>query len=145
MTRFPAGLYAISFGAFHSAGSPSGDLHFVAMSLGVKKNLCRNRCDSGTLFFDHENQAYKTISSLTLSTKYVTLRGYNCQGSVKKSKASIIVYFDTRGQNERLGHCIFTRAVSESPVWPHVTNHIFLYKFMRARVGSPFTDMENAP
>ena len=25
-----------------------------------------------------------------------------------------IVYFDTRGQNERLAHCIFTRAVSES-------------------------------
>ena len=49
----------------------------------------------------------------------------------------IIVYFDTRGQNGRLAHCkcknaartrtnpkseccIFTRAVSESPVWPLV-------------------------
>ena len=37
------------------------------------------------------------------------------------------------------------RAVSESPVWPHVSNHIFLYKFMRTRVGSPFTDIGNAP
>ena len=26
---------------------------------------------------------------------------------------------------------IFTRAASESPVWPHVSNHIFLYKCMR--------------
>ena len=50
----------------------------------------------------------------------------------------VIVYFDTRGQN-------FTRAVSESPMWPHVSNHIFLYEFMRTRVGSPFTDIENAP
>ena len=25
----------------------------------------------------------------------------------------------------------FTQAVSESPVWPHVSNHIFLYKCMR--------------
>ena len=41
--------------------------------------------------------------------------------------------------------CIFTRAVSESPVWPPVSNHIFLYKFMRTLVGSPFTDIENAP
>ena len=41
--------------------------------------------------------------------------------------------------------CIFTRAVSESPVWPHVSNHIFLYKFMRTRVGSPFTDIDIAP
>ena len=77
-----------------------------------------------------------------------------------------IVYFDTRGQNGRLarrkcknaawtrgrgrqaeveGRGIFTRAVSESPVWPHVSNHIFLYKFMQTRVGSPFTDIENAP
>ena len=78
-----------------------------------------------------------------------------------------ILYFDTRSQNGRLAHCkcknttrtrgrgrqaeveneccIFTRAVSESPVWPHVSNHIFLYKFMRTRVGSPFTDIENAP
>ena len=56
-----------------------------------------------------------------------------------------IVYFDTRGQNGRLAHYIFTRAVSESPVWPHVSNHIFLYKFTRTRVGSPFTDIENAP
>ena len=55
-----------------------------------------------------------------------------------------IVYFDTRGQNGRLAHCIFTRAVSEWPVWPHVLNHIFLYKFMRTQVGSPFTDIENA-
>ena len=69
--------------------------------------------------------------------------------------------FIIRGQNGRLAHCkcknaaltldlglsasaarsccIFTRAVSESPVWPHVLNHIFLYKFMRTRVGSPFT------
>ena len=66
-----------------------------------------------------------------------------------------IVYFDTRGQNGWLAYCkcknaaglccIFTRAVSESPVWPHVSNHIFLYKFMGTRVGSPFTDIENAP
>ena len=28
---------------------------------------------------------------------------------------------------------------------PHVSNHICLYKFMRTRVGSPFTDIENAP
>ena len=56
-----------------------------------------------------------------------------------------LVYFDTRGQNGRLAHCIFTRAVSESPVWPHVSNHIFLYKFMQTRVGSPFTDIESAP
>ena len=28
--------------------------------------------------------------------------------------------------------------------WPHVSNHIFLYKSMRTRVGSPFTDIENA-
>ena len=60
-------------------------------------------------------------------------------------KDRVIVYFDTRGQNGRLAHCIFTRAVSESPVWPYVSNHIFLYKFMRTRVGSPFTDIENAP
>ena len=33
---------------------------------------------------------------------------------------------------------IFTREVSESPVWSHVSNHIFLYNFMRTRVGSPF-------
>ena len=58
---------------------------------------------------------------------------------------SKIVYFDTRGQNGRLAHCIFILAVSELPVWPHVSNHIFLYKFMRARVGSPFTDIKNAP
>ena len=57
----------------------------------------------------------------------------------------LIVYFDTRGQNGRLAHCIFTRAVGESPVWPHVSNHIFLYKFMRTRISSPFTDIENAP
>ena len=55
------------------------------------------------------------------------------------------VHFDPRGQNGRLAYCIFTRAVSESPVWSHVSNHIFLYKFMRTRVGSPFTDIENAP
>ena len=79
-------------------------------------------------------------------------------------KMYAIVYFDTRGQNGRLAHCkcknaawtrgrgrgwrneccIFARAVSESPVWPHVSNHIFLYKFMRTRVGSPFTDIDNA-
>ena len=61
---------------------------------------------------------------------------------------AIIVYFDTRGQNGRLAHCKCenaARAVSESPVWPHVSNHIFLYKFMRTRVRSPFTDIENAP
>ena len=40
---------------------------------------------------------------------------------------------------------IFTRAVSESPVRPHVSNHIFHYKCIRTRVGSPFTDIENAP
>ena len=33
-------------------------------------------------------------------------------------------------------HCIFTRAVSESPVWPHVSNHIFLYKFIRIQLHS---------
>ena len=43
----------------------------------------------------------------------------------------------------RVSAAFFTRAVSESPVWPHVSNHIFLYKFMRTRVGSPFTDIEN--
>ena len=44
------------------------------------------------------------------------------------------------------GSCwIFTRAVSGSLVWPHVSNHIFLYKFMRTRVSSPFTDIVNAP
>ena len=37
------------------------------------------------------------------------------------------------------------RAVGALLVWPHVLNHIFLYKFMRTRVGSPFTDIENAP
>ena len=63
----------------------------------------------------------------------------------KNWRGEVIVYFDTRGQNGRLAHCIFTRAVSESPVWPHVANHIFLYKYMRTRVGSPFTDIENAP
>ena len=30
-------------------------------------------------------------------------------------------------------------------MWPHVSNHIFLYKFMRTRVGSPLTDIANAP
>ena len=68
-----------------------------------------------------------------------------------------MVYFDTRGQNGRLAHCkcenaartcgrgrqaevdgkccIFTRALSESPVWPHVSNHIFLYKLMRPELA----------
>ena len=41
--------------------------------------------------------------------------------------------------------CIFTLAVRQPPVWPHVSKRIFLYKFMRTRVGSPFTDIENAP
>ena len=59
--------------------------------------------------------------------------------------SSVIVYFDTRGQNGWLAHCKCKNAVSESPVWPQVSNHIFLYKFMRTRVGSMFTGIENAP
>ena len=54
---------------------------------------------------------------------------YKCLGA-----KSIIVYFDTRGQNGRLAHCECenaARAVSELPVGPHVPNHIFLYKCMR--------------
>ena len=44
------------------------------------------------------------------------------------------VYFDTRDQNGRLAHRKCKNAVSESPVWLHVSNHIFLYKFMRTRM-----------
>ena len=65
-----------------------------------------------------------------LSMSYITTRIVKTYTSVAKiSRVPVeIVYFDTRGQNVRLAHCIFTRAVSESLVWPHVSNHIFLYK-----------------
>ena len=57
----------------------------------------------------------------------------------------VIAYFDTTGQNGRLAHCkCENAAMSESPVWPHESNHILLYKFMRTGVGSPFTDIENS-
>ena len=36
------------------------------------------------------------------------------------------IYFDTRGENGRLAYCkCENAAVSESPAWPHVPNHIF--------------------
>ena len=98
--------------------------------------------------FSFELNLYIHITLYNVCTLKCTVRISGLSWNVNTTcivSNSEIVYFDTRGQNGRLAHCIFTRAVTEWPVWPHVSNHIFRYKFMRTRVGSPFTDIENAP
>ena len=108
-----------------------GDVIFFQLSTYIKKNIRESKNVLVQKFFIFQWSHSYNFSSIKSRFSY------------KKKKK--IVYFDTRGQNGRLTHCKCKNAVSESPVWPHVSNDIFLYKFMRTRVGSPFTDIENAP
>ena len=110
----------------------------------LKNDISTFFCKGFLIFNDLHLSPFRIIHIHTL--KYLT-RGKD-EAKILSGASLKILYFCTRSQNGWLAHCKYgnaSRAVSESPVWPHVSNHIFLYKFMRTRVGSPFTDIENAP
>ena len=100
--------------------SKKNKLEFLNISTWISPlNCVRQRC-----------WATQTITMLVSSEKCNT---YLLSGVMLTEK----MQYEPAGARPRLrvSACISTRAVSESPMWPHVLTHIFVYKSMQNSSG----------
>ena len=94
-------------------------------------------------FYDNVTSFFLTQFNLKLVIKIVQWFTVKTVKFIYYGDAKLTVTFF--GVNSIFRYKRPKRAVGTLLVWPHVSNHIYLHKFMRTRVGSPFTDIENAP